>query len=114
MGRLYDVEQEVISEVEERFKGEGFGRYENDVIREIVEGFIPCYTADLLKCALDDLWLATEEPEAYGFGGEHSAVNAIVGNLYQHLYEIAIEALEERKERAAEEADEEGDGDVQQ
>lgn len=114
MGRLYDLEQEVISKVEERFEGEGFGRYEHDVIHKIVDDSIPVYTADLLECALENLWLAHEEPEAYGFGGEHSAVNAIVGNLYQHLYEIAIEALEECKERAEEETGEEGDDDVQQ
>lgn len=109
MGKLYDVEQAVISEVQDRFANEGFGEYENDVIHEIVDGSIPVYTADLLECALGNLWLATEEPEVYGFGGEHSAVNAIVGNLYEHLYEIAVEELERCKETAENEEDE---GDV--
>ena len=103
MGKLYDLEQEVISEVQDRFANEGFGKYENDVIHEIVDGSIPVYTADLLECAMDNLWLATEEPEAYGFGGEHSAVNAIVGNLYEHLCEMAIEELERCKETAEDE-----------
>ena len=107
MGRLYDLEQEVISEVEERFQDEGFGKYESDVIHEIVDGSIPYYTADLLECALDNLWMATEEPEVYGFDGAHTAVNAVVGNLYKHLCEIAIEALDACKERAEEETDEE-------
>ena len=106
MGKLYDLEQEVISEVQDRFANEGFGKYENDVIHEIVDGSIPVYTADLLECAMDNLWLATEEPEVYGFGGEHSAVNAIVGNLYEHLCEIAIEELELCKEMAEDEEDE--------
>ena len=62
-----------------------------DSVHDIADSCSPIYTADILDCAKSDLWLATTTPECRAFGGEATAVNIIVGNIYEkiceHLYE---------------------------
>jgi hypothetical protein len=59
----------------------------DEAISEIADGSVPVYNATLLDAALDELWLATTEPELYAFDGTPTAVNAIAGNIYQHIEE---------------------------
>ena len=59
-----------------------------DMAHEITDGMVPVYTADLLRLALDDLWLASTEPElGPAFDGTPAAVNFIAANVYEKLYE---------------------------
>ena len=65
----------------------------SDWIHEIADSSVPIYTAELLECAMEDLGLATTEPEiGPAFGGEPTAVNIIAANIYEdicnHLYEV--------------------------
>ena len=65
----------------------------SDIIHEIADGCVPVYTADILNCALEDLGLATDEPEiGPAFDGCATAVNLIAANIYEkicnHLYEV--------------------------
>lgn len=70
-----------------------------DVMHEIVDGLIPVYHYRLLEVAMSKLDLATCAPEAYGFNGEHTAVNAIAGALYDELYNEAVAWYQEEFER---------------
>ena len=65
----------------------------SDWIHEIADSSVPVYTAELLECALEDLGLATAEPEiGPAFDGCNTAVNLIAANIYEdiceHLYEV--------------------------
>jgi len=51
----------------------------------------------LLEVALDNLWLAVEEPEILASDGKATAVNAIAGNIYDELLEVANNWLDENK-----------------
>ena len=99
---LYRLEQDVKEEIDERIKDYGLLDDDDagDTLHEIVDGTIPVYTRDLLAVAMDGPdWIAATEPEIWGilFSGEHNAVNAIAGNLYEYLYSIASEYFEEQK-----------------
>jgi hypothetical protein len=100
---LYQLEQDVKEEIDERIKDAGLlgEKYPEDTLAEIADGAIPVYYADLLAVAANDPGpLAIRVPEVWAFGGEHNAVNAIAGNLYDHLYQVASEYFEEQKREA--------------
>ena len=64
-----------------------------DWIHEIADGCVPVYTYNILECAMEDMYLATCEPEiGPAFGGEPTAVNIIAANIYEkvceHLYDM--------------------------
>lgn len=95
--RLYDLEQSLLRTLEDNKEDILKSEYPDDDIREFVDSEMPVYNSELLEIALDDLWLSVEEPEVYAFDGVHNAVNAIAGNLYNHLLEKANEWLENAK-----------------
>jgi len=62
----------------------------SDLIFETADSSVPIYTSDLLECASDDLYLATEEPElgpasGSNFDGSNSPVNIIAANVFEAL-----------------------------
>ena len=58
----------------------------SDTIFEITDSHVPVYTYDLLKCALDNLGLATEEPElGPAFDGSPTPVNIIAANIFETI-----------------------------
>jgi hypothetical protein len=58
----------------------------SDVIHEIADGAVPVYTRQLLELALDDLSLATDEPElGPAFDGSPTPANVIAANVYEAL-----------------------------
>ena len=66
-----------------------------DIAHEIVDGMVPVYTANLLRLALDDLWLASTVPEiGSAFDGTSTAVNIIAANVYEELYQKVYEKCE--------------------
>ena len=68
-----------------------------EIAHEIVDGMVPVYNADLLRLALDDLWLATSEPEiGPAFDGRPTAVNIIAANVYENLYEHVMNKCEDK------------------
>lgn len=92
---IYDVEKNLYNAIKEAVQ---YAVKNDDEPRdidlfEIVDSVIPVYNYDLLTIAASNLDLATEDPEIYGFDGEHTAVNAIAGNLFAHLEELASEYL---------------------
>ncbi len=95
---LYQLKRDLLDELNDRKKEILEDEYPDDLIRGIVDSFIPLMTHDLLEVAQSELWLAVDEPEIMAFGGENSAVNAIAGNLYDHLFEIALEWLDEKSD----------------
>lgn len=79
----------------------------HDIIFELADGAVPIYTADLLEAALDNLWLAAEQPEILAWGGEPTATNCIAGNIFQDATNELWEALREyvKEKRDEEEED---------
>lgn len=66
------------------------------LIYERVDSTIPVYHYDILEVALSETTLATYVPEIFAFNGEHTAVNAIAGNIYSELLETGNKWLEEK------------------
>lgn len=83
-----DMKQEIISYVRENESSIDI----EELLHELADASVPVYNADLLQRALDDLYLAVNEPEILAFDGKCTAVNAIAGNLYdwtlEELYEF--------------------------
>lgn len=83
------------------------------IIYEIADSVVPIYTSTLLEYALDDLYLATEEPESSpAFDGSPTAVNIIAANIYDRLVMALEEAwneIEQEREDELEEEDSEED-----
>lgn len=91
---------DAISELEERFE-EIYAEdpdSPHDAISEIADSNVPIHYWNILETAREDLWLATEEPELFAFDGKHTAINAIAGNIYQHLEQELWSRWEELKE----------------
>ena len=64
-----------------------------DWIHEIADSSVPVYTYNIMECAMEDMSLATDEPEiGPAFDGSHTAANIIAANIYErvcnHLYEV--------------------------
>ena len=58
----------------------------SDLIFETADSSVPIYTYDLLNCASDDLYLATEEPElGPAYDGSPTVVNIITANIFEAL-----------------------------
>lgn len=72
--------------------------YPEDLLHEYIDSTIPVGNSEILEVGGNSYWLYTEEPEVYGFDGKHTALNAIVGNIYKHLSEKAYEWLEHAQE----------------
>lgn len=77
--------------------------YPEDILHEIADSCVPIYNYELLEVAQSDLWLAVEELEIFAFGGDHTAVGAIAGNLFRELEQVAREEWQkiEREEVTA-------------
>ena len=65
----------------------------SDWIHEIADNSVPVYTIKILECAMENMSLATDEPEiGPAFDGSHTAANIIAANIYErvcnHLYEV--------------------------
>lgn len=96
-----DVRSEVVNSFEEIFNSSSPERR----LDELVDSYCPIYYADILECAISDFQLAVSVPEAYAFNGEHTAINAISGNIYEALYQEVYDQYEQLKE-AREEGEE--------
>jgi len=86
---LYDLEKQLIEELDglkEELKADNNA---NDTVTEIIDGIIPVYTYDSLTVAGSVLWIATEKAE----GGE-TPLEQINANIYTHLSEKAHEWAE--------------------
>ena len=64
-----------------------------DWIHEVADSCVPVYTYNILECAMEDMNLATCEPEiGPAFDGSQTAANIIAANIYEkvcnHLYEM--------------------------
>lgn len=99
---IYDLQMWVDEQIEEGNDPEEA----YDIIIELADGCVPIYTADLLEAALENLRLATEQPEILAFDGVPTAVNCIAGNIYQDAEEKLWEALREYVEEKRDEEEE--------
>lgn len=86
MGELYDREQMALEELEtDILNGDIDSSNESDRIWEIADGCVPIYNGDILQCAMDNLWLATCNPES---GLEYeSPIQGIQINIMEHIME---------------------------
>ena len=72
-----------------------------DMIHETADGCCPIYTGEILSCALEDLNVATTEPEiGPAFDGKHTAVNIIVANIYEKICNYLYEEEQNIKRKA--------------
>jgi hypothetical protein len=82
------------------------GGSESDVIHEVADAMVPCYTSDLLALANDDNGLATDEPElGPAFDGAPTPVNVIAANVYERLTAALWNAWREFENEETEQAD---------
>jgi len=91
---MYDLKQRMREDIKDSLQELKDNEYPEDVIHEMADSNVPVYNGQLLELALSDLFLASDEPEFYAFGGEHNAVNAIAGNIFLELMEVANEEFE--------------------
>jgi hypothetical protein len=91
---LEEIVQDAITELKDWLE-DNPGDDPADTITEIADSSVPVYNSDLLKLAADNLWLGTDAPEIYAFDGSHTPVNAIAGNVYEHVEAKLHEAYEE-------------------
>lgn len=86
---LMSVEREARNELRDRwneYREDFDAGCEGDVIHEVADGHVPCYTSQLLELANDDNSLATDEPELCpAFDGTATPVNIIAANVYEKL-----------------------------
>ena len=94
---LRDFEKDLISELNERKEEILSSEYPEDLISEIADSYVPIYNSDLLEMAVEDLWLAVDEPDVLAFDGKSTAVAAIAGNIYGYFNEKANEWLEQNR-----------------
>lgn len=94
--KLKTLETSLIETLEDNKEEILDDKHPEDRLSEYVDGEIPVYNSEILELAMDNLWFAVEEPEILGFDGKNTAINAIVGNVYQHLLEVANEWLKEK------------------
>ena len=66
----------------------------SDMIHEIADNNVPIMNWDILNYAVRKFDLAVKEPEIYAFNGEHTAINAIAGNMYEALAEALYNELD--------------------
>jgi len=88
---MKELKQDLIDALDDHV--ESFGGMSDEILNGIIDMVIPKEYTTLLELAIDDLDLALEAPAVYGFDGEHNAINAIVGVLYQKLERIARKHL---------------------
>ena len=111
--QLCDLETNVEEEIKWLFEHEDMGIIEDaddQTISEIADSATPLYNWDLLAYAQDSLWLATVEPEILAFDGEPTAINAIAGNIREHLIQHAHEIHDQLLEEQEDENDTGGPG----
>ncbi len=75
---------DALNELDDRYKN---GDINSDDIHEIADSHTPIYNSTILEFALEDMDLATEEPEVGpAFDGSPTAINIIAANIYDRLY----------------------------
>jgi len=68
------------------YRSEFYQGEPHDVIHEVADSSVPCYTAELLRLAHEDLHLATEEPElGPAFDGSPTPTNIIAANVFERI-----------------------------
>lgn len=123
---LYDLFKDCRAELHEQVIE--YNRIENgddigDVISEIADTNTPIYTYNILQYAVNNLNLATDEPEiGPAFDGTPTPINIIAANIYEaiaadlweywndELEEMSQEEPEEETEEETEEEPEEDEG----
>ncbi len=95
MTTLRELKEMVNEAVAEDFEAYYLDSDDSDTSHDIADGLTPVYTADLLRCALGDLWLAHTEPE---FDTENTADGILKANIYNELRDYAYHALTQYRE----------------
>ena len=98
---LHQLEENLSSELEDDKNEILSSEYSHDRITEIVDGCIPIYHSELLEMASNNTEMATNEPEIMAFDGHNTPINAIAGNIYQHLQEKAYKWLDDAQKELA-------------
>ena len=100
---LYELERDAIAELREWRLDHPDDDEPHDAIFEIADTSVPVYTADLLRLAVDNLALATNDPvlgpaSGCNFDGTPSPVNIIAANVFEHLEAKLWEAWQTMQE----------------
>jgi hypothetical protein len=76
----------------------------DDFMHEIADQAVPVYTSDILEYAMDDLYLATEQPEI-GVSPDATPISMISLNIYDKIYNELCQELREFQEELADAVD---------
>ena len=80
---LDDIIEMAIKELRETMKE---GGNLDDAIHEIADSSVPVYTRDLMQLAVDNIGLATTEPDlGAAFDGKPTPANIIAANVYEEI-----------------------------
>ena len=86
---LHNLRQQVRQEIRFLFHGLPRPEVENAELHELIESFMPVYTADLLELVQMDQSLALNEPEFFAYNGRPTPMNALAANIFDHLIQEA-------------------------
>ncbi|MHA2277623.1 MAG: hypothetical protein ACXAC2_17725 [Candidatus Kariarchaeaceae archaeon] len=87
-----------------------FSGEDSDTIFEVTDSSVPIYTAELIRLAADNVYLATNEPElGPAFDGSPTPVNIIAANVFEEINNHLWECLEDVKEEITQEMLEENE-----
>src|SRR4030042_2208764 len=82
----------------------------HDKIFEIADGAVPVYTSDLLEWAIEDIYLATNEPElGAAFDGSPTPTNIIAANIFEKIEDKLWEYYNDHKDDYSDEEEFEPD-----
>lgn len=105
-----DMQQSIKNAIEEldEWMQENPGNDEpHDRIFEIADGSVPVYTVELLEWAIEDIYLATDEPEiGAAFDGSPTPVNIIAANIFEKVEEALWEYYNNHKNDYVDEGEE--------
>lgn len=96
---MYQLKKDLIEQLQVEKEQILSAEYPEDLLYEFVDGAVPIYYYQLLELAIDDTYIATNEPDLLAYDGKPTPINAIAGNVYEALRTEAYEWLEEVKER---------------
>ncbi|KKM03825.1 hypothetical protein LCGC14_1770480 [marine sediment metagenome] len=92
MTTLYELERSIRAEVQEKAEELKEATYPEDLITEMVDGWVPIYNGQILEVAADSMDMAILEPElGPAFDGTPTPINIIAANIYETLQVAAFD-----------------------
>lgn len=111
MKELQNIIKSAQSDLDDWIKDNPGNDEPHDTIFEIADSSTPIYTGDILQCAMDNLSLATAEPElGPAFDGKPTPINIIAANIFEYIESALWEYFNDHKDDYLEDESEDEDG----